>query len=217
MNKGSEFPGSPWPRDTAATERLPAFFESVQDLFEQAALRQGQSVDRFFLVAGQQVKLRFAGSPSLASLARALDHLAAASTATPGLSVCVFDSAGSGLRLPPPPWSWDSITGRGDIGDAAGNPIAAAFQPDAGILSLFDREHGRALCWINDARRLPFHETATPLRTIFHWFMAGSARQLIHGAAVGNAAGGVLVGGPGRDGKINRGLGLPDGGHGLCR
>jgi hypothetical protein len=201
MNKGSDTLGSPCPREAAATDRFLAFYESVQSLFEQAAERQGKSIDRFFRMAGQQVKLRFAGSPGLVSLARALEHLAAAASLESDLSICLFDSAGSGLRLPPPPWSWDSITGRGDIGVTAGSPVAAAFQAGAGILSLFDRERGRALYWIDDAKRLPFHEMAAPLRTILHWFMAGSARQLIHGAAVGNAAGGVLVGGRGGTGK----------------
>jgi len=201
MNKGSDilYPSSL--PDTAALDRSLVFFQSVQNLFEQAAASQGKGVDRFFCIAGQRVKLRFAGSARLVSLARALDHLAAAATVTPGLSVCIFDSAGSGLRLPPPPWSWNSVTGRGDIRDVAGNRIAVAFQPGAGILSLFDRERGRALCWIDDARRLPFHEMATPLRTILHWFMAGCGKQLIHGAAVGNAAGGVLIVGRGGAGK----------------
>jgi hypothetical protein len=115
--------------------------------------------------------------------------------------VCLFESAGSGRRLPPPPWSWDAIIARGDISDSEDNRIGAAFQLGAGILSLFDRELGRAIYWIDDARRLPFHELATPLRTILHWFMAGHEKQFIHGAAVGNKAGGVLIAGRGGSGK----------------
>ena len=182
-------------------ERYLAFFDSMQDVFEQAAAGPEKVNDRYLGIAGHLIRMRFAGSALPSSLTPALDHHAVMPSAGVDLTVCLFDTAGRGLRLPSPPWSWDGIIARGDVRSSEGNRIGAAFQLGAGILSLFDREHGRAIFWIDDARRLPFHELATPLRTILHWFMSGHEKQFIHAAAVGNEAGGVLIAGRGGSGK----------------
>jgi hypothetical protein len=201
MNKGTVHSGTSLPHIGPEAERFLAFFDSMQDVFEQAAAGPEKVNDRYLGIAGYLIRMRFAGSALFSSLIPAFHHLAVMPSASVDLTVCLFDSTGRGRRLPPPPWSWDGIIARGDIRNSEGNRIGAAFQLGAGILSLFDRERGRAIFWIDDARRLPFHELATPLRTILHWFMAGHEKQFIHGAAVGNEAGGVLIAGRGGSGK----------------
>ena len=201
MNKGNGPFGERLLRTGPEADGFLVFFDAVQNVFERTSMGPEKVTDRYFRIAGHLIRMRFAGSSMLSSLAPALDHLAVAPAAGVALTVSLFDSAGSGLRLPPPPWSWNGINGRGDIRGSEDNRIGAAFQLGAGILSLYDRESERAIYWIDDAQRLPMHESATPLRTILHWFMAGRQKQFLHSAAVGRAAGGVLIAGRGGSGK----------------
>lgn len=206
MTKENSYGGERLPQAGPDSERFLAFFDALQDSFDRAAAGLGKATDRYFCIAGHLIRMRFAGSGLLASLTPALDHLAVAPAGDIALTVCLFDSAGSNERPPPPPWSWADIIARGDIRSPGTNRIAAAFPPGPGILSLFDSGRRQAIYWIENARSLPFHEKATPLRTILHWFMAGNNKQLVHAAAVGDATGGVLIAGRGGSGKSTAAL-----------
>ena len=48
-----------------------------------------------------------------------------------------------------------------------------------------DLERGIGMYWVQSEEMLPYWCHASPLRTLFHWWMAHNGRQLLHAAAVG--------------------------------
>ncbi|MCW5774116.1 MAG: hypothetical protein KIT16_20910, partial [Rhodospirillaceae bacterium] len=64
--------------------------------------------------------------------------------------------------------------------------------------SLYDRTRREAFFWAADADSLPLWERAEPLRVLIAWSLAGTGTMPVHGGAVGDARGALLlVGGSG--------------------
>jgi GT2 family glycosyltransferase len=55
--------------------------------------------------------------------------------------------------------------------------------------------------WTNTASALPYWAKASPLRSLFHWWMESKDCQLVHGAAIGSGGEAVLITGKGGLGK----------------
>jgi len=108
--------------------------------------------------------------------------------------------------MPPPPWTVDAYSVRGEVEGLGARCWRAAFQADFGGLSVIDLEQGLAVFWVPDARDLTSSERAAPFLRILHWWLAEKGRQIVHAAAVGNATGGVLLGGAGGSGKSGTAL-----------
>ena len=183
-----------------------AFFREARGAFERAAQAAGGTIERFYTIAGDAVRLRFAGPALAPALTPALDHLGAGPHPAPALTVCLWDSEATGVAMPPPPWGAEDYVARGEIRGYSTDRIRTAFQQGACSLSMLDVEQSSALYWIRDARRVPSWETAAPLRTVLHWWMGTRGRQLVHAAAVGTPAGGVLLAGKGGSGKSTTAL-----------
>lgn len=82
------------------------------------------------------------------------------------------------------------------------------------ILTVVDLHRRRALVQVPNAAKLPYHEQAAPMRSLFQWLMASNRRSLIHGAVIGTPTGGVLLTGRGGSGKSSTALaGLGAGMH----
>lgn len=182
------------------------YFGAVYNAFEQAGRTAGGIIDRFYTIAGYTVRLRFAGPALLPLITPALAHLAASPSSAPDLTVCLWDSETTGVQLPFPPWRIRDRSARGEVPGYSDGRFYTAFQPRAGILSMLDASANRAVFWIPRAAALPSFEMAMPLRAVFHWWMSGRGRQLIHAAAVGTADGGVLLVGRGGVGKSTTAL-----------
>lgn len=183
-----------------------AFFSVVAEQFEQATQTFGDSLDYFYCIAGHTIRLCFAGPSLLPKFTRAFAHLASAPTASPELTICIWDSASTHTQMPAPPWSWDVRTTRGDIVGYNNTHIRTAFQTDAGGLSMLDSSTNVGLFWVQDASHVPYYETSSPLRRILHWWLSDHGKQLIHAAALGTPSGGVLLAGPGGAGKSTTAL-----------
>lgn len=186
-----------------------AFFQDVYVAFQRAEGVAGDSIDRFYNIGGYSIRLRFAGPALIPYITPALAHLAVELVTEPALTVCLWDSASTGTKLPSLPWAMD-----GDItrGEARGyimmnnDRIHTALDIGTGVLSVVDTTLNLAVYWIRDACQLPYHESAAPLRTILHWWMSNQGRQLVHAAAVGTCRGGVLLAGKGGSGKSTAAL-----------
>jgi len=174
--------------------------EGISSSFAAAEARAGVADDRF-LVAGAGVSLRFAGAAMREALAPAFAHLAADDEGgAPELTVNLWDSASTGSDPPRLP--------RTPAGEAAGTlyhfdepPLRAAYQPGLRSLSVLDVAAGSAWYWVADAAAQPSWDRACPIRQILHWWLRTRGYLQVHGAAVGAAAGGVLVVGPAGSGK----------------
>lgn len=187
-----------------------AFFMAVYQAFQRAERVAGRPVTRFYVIGGHTIRLRFANPALVPSITRALEHLAAKSDRAPALTVCLWDSASTCTRMPPPPWSSDDYIARGEVRGFSNDHVHTAFYLGAGMLNMLDTKLKVGLFWIRDANLVPYQETAAPLRTILHWWMRNHGRQLVHAGAVGTSSGGVLLAGKGGSGKSTAALACLD-------
>lgn len=194
---------------TAAPPPVARFHSEVR-CCAQAALERASACPRTFLIAGRSVRLLFSGPDLAAALAPALDHLAADVTSPPDLTVLLFDTAGTGVAPPPPPWNSLAFGPRGVIDGYNTGPYRTVYQPGADVLLLYDTEACCGVYWTRDSRRLPYWESSFPLRTLFHWWLEKQPLQPAHAAAVGLPEGGVLIAGPGGSGKSTSALACLD-------
>jgi hypothetical protein len=195
----------------AAGEADPlAFFEEAYRAFQVAERNCRDSVERHFTIADYDVRLRFSSPALVPLIAPALEHLAIDQSLAPALTVCLWDSASTGIGMPAPPWSSENYGARGEINGYSNDRIHTVFDLGSCALSMLDLERNLGIFWIRDADRLPFWERGAPLRIIFHWWMRRHDNQLTHAAAVGNAEGGVLLVGRGGSGKSTTALACLD-------
>ncbi|MFC1811648.1 serine kinase [Thermodesulfobacteriota bacterium] len=178
-----------------------ALFKSIKRTFEEAEEACGGCIDRFYKIGGYIVRLRFSGPALVAFISSALQHLTSAPVKTPELTVCLFDSASTGVNMPPPPWSPEDYLPRGEVHGYKDEHIHTIFQPWSGVLNMIDMKADLAFYWISDASQVPYYETGAPLQTILHIWMQDHGRLLVHAGAVGTAEGGVLFAGKGGSGK----------------
>jgi hypothetical protein len=130
----------------------------------------------------------------------ALEHLATRASSAPALTICLWDSDSTGVeKPPPPPWSWDECTARGEVERYNDGRIHTAFH--ASTLSMLDVDLDLGIYWVRDASQLTHTESGSPLLRIFHWWMRCHRKQLVHAGAVGTVEGGVLLIGKGGSGK----------------
>lgn len=162
---------------------------------------------RRLAVAGQEIELRFASDAMLQHFFPALEHLTCRSTGDAGLTVFLWDSSADGSSAPVPPWDQDAYAPRGEVRWSAGDgELQVAYNPGSRVLSVFNGVSGEAFLWLPDVRECPSWESAAPLRTVLHWWATRAGRQLLHGAAVGDASGALLLTARGGSGKSTTAL-----------
>jgi hypothetical protein len=194
----NEFP-SEVPMETALQ-----FLSDALAAFENAAQRSVHH-EYYFCIAGQVVLLRIAGDILPAFLTPALMHRAIPA-ASPDLTICAFDTHSTGVAMPRPVWSNESYTIRDKLEGFANERILATYNLGYGTFNLLDTATGKAIYWIRDGNQHPQFEISSPLRVLFFWWMRTRGRQLVHGAAVGKADGGLLLVGKGGSGKSTSAL-----------
>jgi hypothetical protein len=197
--------GTP-PVTGAATRESPgaaiaAMFGQLEGLHAAAVGRAAP--ERWYAVAGRRVRMVGAPGPLLDRLAPALSHLETEpSNDDADLTVLVWDLAGAGQTFPSSP-----------LLPHPGAVLSPVLTSDRFLLTLFqstlscyDRERRLALYCVSDASLFPVYESAGPLRYILRWWAGGEGLHLVHSAAVGTSAGGVLLTGPGGSGKSTTAL-----------
>jgi hypothetical protein len=178
---------------------LAAFFEQTYASFLRAAL---QPVDKYYRIAGFQVRLRFAHEGLSKRLTLSLAHLEEASGKNPSLTICIFDTASSGETLKAPDWLLSQLLVRGELPLPQDTPYRVVVASVSSSLSLLDEATSRAIFFAQDIEKLPSWDIAAPFLSLFHLFLKGQRTQVIHAAAVGSANGeALLLVGPGGAGK----------------
>jgi hypothetical protein len=181
------------------------FFAAVMERALRAEERAGSIRHRIDL-AGTRVLLCFAGERLAGALMPALRHLEITAAGPAEACFHVWDSAGSGVAMVPPPCPREGFTDRGDIWGFGSARIRSSYHWVECALNLMDLDSGEGVCWFNDAGDLPYWTAASPLRTLFHWLMAARGAHLLHAACVGTEAGGLLITGKGGVGKSTTAL-----------
>lgn len=177
-----------------------AYFEQVEALFEQAASRAGE-IQRFFSIGGKTLQLRIAGDRLAAKIFPALSHLEVEPVIPADFSFLAWDSALGGVKMLPPPWSFDYYRGKGEIPEFSDDEVWTAYQHGPDALNLWHRRLRRGIFWIREAETLPYYECGAPMRYLFQAWALQNGRQLAHGAAIGDSSGGLLITGKGGLGK----------------
>jgi hypothetical protein len=194
------------------------FFADVYEFFRCVSQKAGGTLDEFYNLHGQLVRLSFAG-PALTRITPALAHWAVEpSNGQPALTIRLWDDASTGSRMPPPPWlgygvhdpdggGLKGVYGRrGEVRGFNTERIRTVFQWGSDVLSVLDIQQGQALFWTRNAEQLPQWEIGSPLRNILHWWLHRQGLQYVHAAAVGTPSGGVLLVGKGGSGKSTTAL-----------
>ena len=190
------------------------FSDLLRADFEDRAGAAGEI--RAFRIADRRVEFRFADRRWIAPFTRSLEHLRAARE-DGGLTIRVWDGETAprnrvlrAYLFTLTNW-WFQYTGpRGQLLDIHSENFAAFYDPLPGLLTVLDGDEG--FIWKRDASDLPYFEACAPARVVLHAWLRKQNAQLIHGAAVGSAAGGVLLAGPGGSGKSTSALACLDSG-----
>jgi hypothetical protein len=191
------------------------FFCALQQSWQQAV--QSCPLQAFsYTIAGQGVQCHFAGKHLVERLTPALAHLRTTAPQPVTLTLYGWDSAESGIALPPLPFSVGEEQAPTNSWGyfAHDNRFRLFFQPAQQTLYLLDQAQQVAFFWLGDARQLSLADGGAPLLTLWHWWASQHGCQVVHGAAIGTATGGALLIGKSGSGKSTTALAALD--AGLC-
>jgi hypothetical protein len=168
--------------------------------------------ERRLVMAGISVRMRFAGPRLARILDPAFGHLSLRApppsdrgTPTDDLSVTVID----GGLFGPPPLAAHHFFGGGEglsLRPPDGGPPSLCGDYGDGGLTILDLGHGRCLHWVYEVSGIPGWAAASPLRTPLGLLLATRGRYLLHGAAIGQPSGAVLLAAKGGSGKSTSAL-----------
>jgi hypothetical protein len=175
------------------------YFAGMGALFDAAAETCGRH-DRCYDIAGKRVLVRAAGTELVARTDPALARPAGGRVNPngPDLVVDMWDTATSGVPIGRAPWHPEDLRPLGLVRTYCDDRFLSAVDVHTASLSVFDRATSHARFWVEDARRMAYWQSASPLRLILSWWGASRGMQLTHAAGVAGPSGAVLlVGGAG--------------------
>lgn len=176
------------------------YFDRLRDCFE-AALAAG-GVERDLEMAGLGLSLRAAGEGMSRTLFPPFEHLAVDRVGEPKMTMCLFDTASSGVEPPPPLWQAPvAPPGTRPVVRLRSERACVLVAGGTGLLTAVEPEAGLAIFHLPDASRVPPVERAAPMREGLQLLMGARGRQMVHAGAVGCGGKGVLLVGRGGSGK----------------
>ncbi|MBX3010685.1 MAG: hypothetical protein KF832_04225 [Caldilineaceae bacterium] len=192
----------------ATIDTLAAFASAVACAADRAIRQSKQPQSQTYAIGGYHIKLCFTTAAVMAAWAPALTHLAVAPTTAPDFTITLWESATSGVDLPPfPPAIRHALGPNALSGIQSHSERYSLFFPGQyPVFNLLDRARNQAYCWIPSLEQLPMMEGAAPCLLPFHWWLSARGGQIVHGAAVGTEAGGALVVGRSGAGKSTTAL-----------
>jgi len=199
-------------KDVNVSEEFQAdYFTRTLALFQRANRVSKTASEVEIELAGVGIRLLFASAACREHLLPALSHLIVENSGrSSDFTLCIWESVTTATSMLPPPCDRGNFTDRGDIWGFTSDRYRYAFNYGEFSLNLFDREKKLGIFWVESPQNLPYWSTAAPLRTLLHWCMEMTGRQLLHAAAVGINDRAVLLTGSGGSGKSSSAL------HCLC-
>lgn len=179
------------------TGQLEDFFGRARDAFYRSASPQSRLVD----LGPITVELGLAESLRQRDWTLPL-ALRPATRETASGSLLAWDDSLHDSQFPAPPWGSNYVyTRRGDVRGYADPRFCLAYNYQARLLTMWDRQQRLGIYWTPHLRSLPDYEWAAPMRTLLHWLGLEHGLQLTHAAAVGADGQGLLLAGKGGSGK----------------
>src|SRR5581483_8511139 len=194
------------PSSGDAGEARRRYLAEIERAFTIAQGRARPADDRTFALAGNSIRLRFAGERLPAVLGTALAHLPPAS-ADGGWEILCWDGAATGRPLPSPPGPWPETWPPDSVFFPFGpQSTRVCILAETGLITVFCAASCRAVIWVRDARELPGQHYGSPLLNLFAWWSRSVGLSLLHAGCVGTERGAVLLVGPGGSGKSTTSL-----------
>lgn len=191
-----------------ALDRAVICFDQLYDNYKQLENHGTTSVVRYFQIADRIICMRFFGQSLAALLSRAIAHLAIEPVPQADLTIYLANSSEISYPRPTFPWQgyYDSYQRRGEVRGYVTDRIYTAKQWGSDALVMLDQDRNIALYWVENSDCIPYWEIGAPLQSIFNVWLSRRQIQLVHGAAVGQIDGGVLLVGKGGSGKSTTAL-----------
>lgn len=192
---------------------------AVAAAFDAACARRGACDAHDYRIGPHVVRLRSPDPVVLDTMGAALAHLRCAPAAAADLTIRLWHGAAHDARdRPPAPWRWYArehaagvtpalrFNSHGELTEFRSARIYTAFRLSPHKLRLLDTAADAACYWTEDISRIPEYEYCAPLRKILAWWLSTRGDQIVHAAAVGTPAGGVLLAGRSGAGKSTTAL-----------
>lgn len=191
--------------DNSASPAAAYFAQSYRKFLAASALN-GAWPQRYFQMPQGVLRLVFARSELLPLLTSSLEHRVLAESTPASLTVLCWDSCNPSFGLPPAPWQRDQMGRENHISHYSDDRYQMIYQTVDSSFSMLDEHSRLALFCLRDHTRIPYYETASPLRYILNWWTSGQNLCMVHGAAIGFNHNGVLMVGRGGSGKSTTAL-----------
>lgn len=173
------------------------YFEELMGQFRKAVARSSTASTRYFKIGPYRAKFLFACESLASALTAPFQHLEIDPLESVDLMIGFWDSQASGIPLQPPRWS--DLQGSRLTLHGQGHFIQYDFVSE--ILHAYRSKDRCAVYWMKDAKHGYYSELVCPVRAVFHWMGQESSLQLIHGGAIGDKDGAVILVGKGGSGK----------------
>jgi len=199
--------GNPMQPEPASRGRQLAI--ALEEYFEEASSRAPLTETRL-LVAGKHLHIRSIDGVHSRHLTLALSHLRHQFAGEGDFTIHVWDCEEAGPPSNPmlAPYlqalyrDWTASCGvRGELRGFHSPRVQVFYMPGPDILNLVDVAAKQAFFLKRDSSPLPYWEAGSPFRAVLHTWLSSSGLQFVHGGAVGEAGGGVLLAGRGGSGK----------------
>jgi hypothetical protein len=202
----------------AATEQGDIFFQTLLELWNDAANAGENPVTTDLELCGFHLRLKFASQMLFSQLTQAFRHCPKPSPGSrPDFTIHAY--AGSPAQLiRKSPWQRDDLEQpRGEIRPVLGTGIIASLV-GTDLINVYHRHRKQAVYCVRDDTPVPYHELAAPFRPLLHWWLREQNWFLVHGAGLGyDGKNGVLLMGKSGSGKSTLAVAAAlDGGLDFC-
>ncbi len=173
------------------------YFDHHQSIFLKVCESSASTEKKYYRLGPFCLEFIFPNAHLVSRVTPAFAHLEITTPGKVDLSIGFWDSASTFEKLSPPPWN----RAQGGFISFHGGAYYHKYNSVSGCLYSFNAKHNTACFWIGNYKNIPYYESGAPILSILNWWLKDTAYQLVHGGALGQASGGVLLIGRGGSGK----------------
>ncbi len=197
------------------SKKLPQeYFEQLFNLWEQAVSNTHKHSEHFSL-CGKNVKFHGAGKQLIDKFKKPFLHgLNNKEETKADLEIFFWDTKSTNINMPPPPWSHENFSIRGDIASHTNENIKTFYNWKTGEVTCLNIALNKAVYWIKSHEDLGLNDYSHPLNSIFAPWLSKNNMLLIHSAAISEDNRAILITGRGNIGKSTTALTCAENGLG---